>query len=306
MTLAEWRKAIEEAMIQAGMSQASQEAKWLLGAAINRDGAFVTLNPAYIPTFAEEKIIQDWLTRRLEREPLSRIKGMREFWSLAFQLNEHTLDPRPESELIVEAVLKWIGPRTNEPWRILDLGTGSGCLLISLLHELKNASGVGVDIEEKALSMAQNNAELNDVLPRAHFQISNWGEGIREKFDIIVSNPPYIPLQEKEALEKAVLTYDPPQALFGGEDGLDCYALLAKAIPFRLASGGLVVLEIGMGQSGSVTSLFQEQGFQCLFILKDLQGIERTVAFEMNSILKSQLQNSRCHPRGGGDPGGYK
>ncbi|MBL8676646.1 MAG: peptide chain release factor N(5)-glutamine methyltransferase, partial [Alphaproteobacteria bacterium] len=211
MTLAEWRKAIEEAMIQASISQASQEAKWLLGAAINRDGAFIILNSSYIPIPLEEKIIQDWLARRLRGEPLSRIKGMREFWSLPFQLNEHTLDPRPESELIVEAVLKWIGPRTKEPWRLLDLGTGSGCLLISLLHELKNASGVGVDIEEKALSMAQKNAELNGVLARARFQISNWGEEVHEEFDVIVSNPPYIPLQEKEALEKAVLPYDPPQ-----------------------------------------------------------------------------------------------
>lgn len=280
MTLIEWRKEIERAMIQAGFQEASQEAKWLLGAAVNREGAFVTLNPSYSPTSAEEKIIQDWLARRLKGEPLSRIKGMREFWSLPFQLNEHTLDPRPESELILEAVLKWIGPRIKESWRLLDLGTGSGCLLISLLHELKNASGVGVDIEEKALSMAQKNAEFNGVLPRAHFQISNWGEGIREEFDIIVSNPPYIPLQEKETLEKAVLIYDPAQALFGGEDGLDCYALLAKAIPHRLAPGGLVVLEIGIGQSSSVISLFQEQGFQHLFILKDLQGIERTLAFE--------------------------
>jgi release factor glutamine methyltransferase len=284
MTLAEWRKEIEEAMIQAGFQEASQEAKWLLGAAINRDGAFVTLNPSYNPTLSEEETIQDWLARRLKGEPLSRIKGMREFWSLPFQLNEHTLDPRPESELIIEAILKWIGPRTKEPWRLLDLGTGSGCLLISLLHELKNASGVGVDIEEKALSMAKQNAELNGVLSRACFQISNWGEEIRGEFDIIVSNPPYIPLQEKETLEKAVLNYDPPQALFGGEEGLDCYVLLVKTIPHRLASGGLVVLEIGIGQSDSVISLFQEQGFQCLFILNDLQGIERTLAFGKDPI----------------------
>lgn len=286
MTLAEWRKEIEKTMIQAGFREASQEAKWLLGAAINHDGAFVTLNPSYNPTASEEKIIQDWLARRLKGEPLSRIKGMREFWSLPFQLNENTLDPRPESELIIEAVLKWVGLRIKEPWRLLDLGTGSGCLLISLLHELKNASGVGVDIEENALSMARKNAELNGVLPRARFQLSNWGEGICEKFDIIVSNPPYIPLQEKEALEKAVLNYDPAQALFGGEDGLKCYALLAKIIPSFLAPGGLVILEIGMGQSGFVISLFQEQRFQLLFILKDLQGIQRTLAFGRDPILK--------------------
>ena len=280
MTLTEWRKEIEGAMIQAGMSQASQEAKWLLGAAINRDGAFVTLNPSYSPTLLEEKIIRDWLARRLKGEPLSRIKGVREFWSFPFQLNAYTLDPRPESELIIEAVLKWIGPRTKEPWRLLDLGTGSGCLLVSLLHELKNASGIGVDIEEKALSMAQKNAEVNGVLPRAHFQVSNWSEKICDEFDVIVSNPPYIPLREKETLEKAVLAYDPAQALFGGENGLDCYALLAKTIPNQLAAGGLVVLEVGVRQSCAVISLFLEQGFQHVFTLKDLQGIERTLAFE--------------------------
>lgn len=279
MSLSEWRKAIEKALTQANFPHASQEAKWLLGAAINRCNSFVVLNPNYKPTSAEEEKIRVWLQRRLMGEPLSRLKGVREFWSLPFHLNKYTLDPRPESELIIEAVLKWVGTRKKNPWRILDCGTGSGCLLIALLHELPNATGLGIDIEDGALLMAQQNAELNGVSKRAQFQNSSWGKGLDEKFDIIITNPPYIPLRDKETLERGVREYDPPQALFGGEDGLACYRALAKAIPALLAPNGLVVLEIGMGQTQEVSSLFQKEDLHRLFLLKDLQGIERALAF---------------------------
>ena len=282
MSLSEWRKVLAEALTKAGFAaEAPQEAKWLLGAAISRDGSFVSLNPNYTPSSSEEEKIRAWLQRRLKGEPLSRLKGMREFWGLPFHLNEHTLDPRPESELIIEAVLKWVGAHKKDSWRILDCGTGTGCLLISLLHEFQNASGLGIDIASGALSMAQYNAELNSVSKRAQFQNSSWGKGLKKKFDIIVSNPPYIPLRDKETLERGVREYDPPQALFGGEDGLESYVSLAKAIPPLLAPKGLVVLEIGVGQTHSVSSLFQKAGFHRLFVLKDLQGIERALAFEL-------------------------
>ena len=205
--------------------------------------------------------------------------GVREFWSLPFHLNEHTLDPRPESELIVEAVLKWVGPRTKDPWHILDCGTGTGCLLIALLHELKKATGLGIDINEGALTMAQHNAELNGVAPRSQFQNSNWGDELTEKFDIIVTNPPYIPLKDKETLERCVLNYDPEKALFGGENGLECYQRLAQNLPPLLSAGGVVVVEIGQGQKKEVSQLFERAAFQLLFCLKDLAGIERTLAF---------------------------
>ena len=274
-TLREWHRWLEEALSKAGFENAPQEAKWLLAGALERDSSFITLNPTYIPSPAEETKIQDWLQRRLTGEPLSRMKGIREFWSLPFQLNEHTLDPRPETEGVVEGVLKWVGDRIHEHWRILDLGTGSGCLLIALLHELKHATGVGVDINEGAVAMAHTNATLNRVNERARFLQGDWGENLEGSFDIIVSNPPYIPLREKETLAKGVIDYDPPQALFGGEDGLECYRILSRDIRSFLAPKGIAILEIGTGQREDVEKIFQEVGLRPLFVLKDLAGIER-------------------------------
>ena len=280
MILKEWRRSVEASLSKAGFDNVSQEAKWFLAGALERDASFITLNPTYIPSSSEETKIQEWLKRRLKGEPLSRIKGVREFWSLPFHLNEHTLDPRPETEGIVEGVLRWVGPRTAIPWRILDLGTGSGCLLIALLHELKNATGVGTDINEGALSMAHTNAILNNVEARATFLQSNWGEALTGPFDIIVSNPPYIPLTKKETLEKGVLHYDPPQALFGGEDGLESYRALSHKIKSLLTSQGLAVLEIGHDQRKDVETLFQTSGFKVLFVSKDLAGLERVIGFK--------------------------
>jgi len=281
MNLKDWRQKIEEALTEAGFDNAALEAKWLLAAALNRDPSFVTLEPLYTPAPGEESILDDWLKRRLQGEPLSRMRGYREFWSLPFHLNEHTLDPRPDTEIIIEGVLKWVGSRKDRPWRILDLGTGSGCLLISLLHELKEARGVGIDINEKALSIAHENAILNHVNARATFCQGNWGKGIQEKFDIIVSNPPYISLQDQYTLEKGVRDYDPPLALFGGEDGLDCYRILAHDTPLLLSSQGIAVLEIGIDQRRAVEALFHEKGFQTVFVMKDLAGIERAIGFTL-------------------------
>jgi release factor glutamine methyltransferase len=281
LTLKEWRQQIEEALTDAGFDNASLEAKWLLAAVLKRDPAFITLEPNYVLSSSETLTLQSWLKRRLQGEPLSRIRGYREFWSLPFHVNEHTLDPRPDTEIVVEGVLKWVGERKDHPWHILDLGTGTGCLLISLLHELKKATGVGVDLSQETLSTAQENAILNKVSSRCTFYQSNWGKGLQEKFDIIVSNPPYIPLQNKKTLGKEVLHYDPPLALFGGEDGFDCYRILSEDIPSLLSPHGISVLEIGMGQKEVVEALFHEKGFSTLFIMQDLAGIERALGFTL-------------------------
>lgn len=281
MTIGEWHRFVEKALSEAGLDNASSEAKWLIASTLGKESSFVTLYPTYLPSPREEDKIQEWLGRRLKGEPLSRLKGVREFWSLPFHLNEHTLDPRPETELLVEGVLKWIGKRRVDPWRILDLGTGSGCLLIALLHELKKATGLGIDLSEDALTMARFNAALNGVDSRAAFQKGNWGEGLDGSFDIIVSNPPYIPLKDKETLEKSVVQFDPSLALFGGEDGLECYRILVQDIKRLLAVGGLAVLEIGYGQRKDVEALFQGAGFNTLFVLKDLAGIERAIGVQV-------------------------
>jgi release factor glutamine methyltransferase len=183
--------------------------------------------------------------------------------------------------VLIEGVLRWVGSRKADPWRILDLGTGSGCLLIALLHELKAATGVGVDIAEDALSIARSNAVLNHVEAQAQFILGNWGEDLQGPFDIIVSNPPYIPLRDKQTLPKSVLCFDPPDALFGGEDGLASYHILTQDIRSLLAPEGLAVLEMGQGQVTDVTALFQNAGFNTLFVLKDLAGIERAIGVQL-------------------------
>lgn len=283
MTLKEWHSLSSETLSKAGLVHASQEAKWLLAGAINQEPSFIILNPSYTPSPPEEKKIQEWLKRRAAGEPLSRLRGMREFWSLPFYLNEHTLDPRPDTEILIEGTLKWIGERKARPWSILDLGTGSGCILISLLHELPNGTGVGVDINEGALTMARHNATLNGVDTRATFFQGNWTENLKGPFDIIVSNPPYIPLTHKETLAQEVLSYDPHQALFGGEDGLLCYRILAQQIKPLLSAHGLGVFEIGMGQQEDVVMLFEEAGFNIVFIYSDLAGIERAIGVEKSN-----------------------
>lgn len=277
MTLREWHLFIKEALSKAGVDHASQEAKWLLVGALGQDASFLLLQPSYTPSVSEERKLHEWIERRVKGEPLSRLKGMREFWSLPFHLNEDTLDPRPETEAVIDGVLTWVGPQTTYPWHILDLGTGSGCLLITLLHELKHAIGTGIDISEKALAMAHENAILNGVDGRATFLKGNWGKNVDGPFDIIVSNPPYIPLAEKKILSKGVLDYDPPQALFGGEDGLACYRILSKDSKSLLSPKGLAILEIGWNQRRAVEALFQEAGFKILFTLKDLAGHDRAV-----------------------------
>lgn len=277
MTVAQWHGSLQTALLKAGFENAFQEAKWLLSSALGKENSFVTLNSTYTPTDVEVTRIQEWLQRRLQGEPLSRLKGVREFWSLDFYLNDHTLDPRPETEHVVDGALKWVGSRKNKGWSILDLGTGSGCILIALLHELKQATGVGVDLSEEALEMARSNAALNHVEERVTFRISHWGEKLSETFDIIVSNPPYIPLAHKENLQSAVRDYDPFLALFAGDDGLACYRLLAPQMKRLLSPTGIAILEIGLGQRQDVETLFHKVGFKTLFVHKDLAGIERVI-----------------------------
>jgi release factor glutamine methyltransferase len=281
ISLIEWRIKIEETLSKANFPNAQLEAKWLLTNALEKENSFVTLNPSYKPSAQEGRIIQEWLRRRLADEPLSRIKGVREFWSLPFSLNQHTLDPRPETELIVEEVLKWVGKNSLHPWRLLDLGTGSGCILIALLYELKNATGFGVDRDEEALLMAQNNADTNGVGSRTTFLKNNWGKDLKGPFDIIVSNPPYIPSVERENLEKGVRDYDPSLALYGGKDGLDCYRILSHEIKPLMTPQSLAVLEMGASQRKEVEFLFLNNGFKTLFISKDLAGFERVIGFKI-------------------------
>lgn len=210
-----------------------------------------------------------------EGKPLSKIYGEREFWGLPFTVNEHTLDPRPDTETLVEVVLK--STDKDKPLSILDLGTGSGCILIALLHELPLAQGVGVDISEKALAMAGKNAEKNHVADRCEFILSDWDEKLNERFDIVVSNPPYIASAVIPALEDSVKKHDPILALEGGEDGLQAYKEIFSRLLRILKSDGKAWFEIGYDQSESVMRLSRESRFSIVESHADFAGHTRVL-----------------------------
>ncbi|MSP52558.1 MAG: peptide chain release factor N(5)-glutamine methyltransferase [Alphaproteobacteria bacterium] len=215
------------------------------------------------------------LARRRHREPVSRILGRREFWSLDLVLTPAALDPRPDSETIVEAALVSIADRAA-PLRLLDLGTGSGALLLALLVELPNASGVGIDCSPGAAALARVNASAVGVGDRAAFVVADWGKGIAAAFDIIVCNPPYIEAAALGSLEPEVL-FDPIGSLDGGPDGLAAYRALAPQLERLLASSGVAILEIGVGQRGPVGVVVAERALKVVTIRTDLAGIERAV-----------------------------
>lgn len=223
------------------------------------------------------------VSRRISGEPVSRIIGRRGFWNHEFLISPATLDPRPDSETLIELTLRIVAFESWEslPLRILDLGTGSGCLLLSLLSELPDAVGLGIDISKDALSLAQKNADHIGVAGRATFQQGNWFDGLNETFDIIVSNPPYIVSRELNNLMVEVKQHDPVTALDGGTDGLDAYRIIS-AQASKYAPNGWLVFECGKGQFSNVSSLMAAGGFTApmpdLGIAKDLGGVERCVA----------------------------
>lgn len=230
-----------------------------------------------IPLTAEALVsFEAMLQRRLRREPVSKIIGRREFWSLEFRTSPDVLDPRADSETLVAGVLAAI-PDRAAALRIVDFGTGSGCLLLSLLHELPNATGVGIDISPSALAIAQDNADRLGISSRCIFRLGSWGRGIEGTFDILISNPPYIESGVVPGLEPEVADYDPLLALDGGADGLDAYRALLPDMLRLAAKGAFAALEVGMGQDVAVVPLLAGAGFSQIAVLPDLSGIGRVV-----------------------------
>ncbi len=218
------------------------------------------------------------MERRAKREPVSHLVGQREFWSLPFVVTPDVLDPRPVSETLVEVALDHIKPSTGNI-TVMDLGTGSGCLLIAVLSELSQARGVGVDISEAALMIAQRNAQINSVDDRTAFLTSSWGCDVTDSFDLILSNPPYIAETEHGDLEPEVSVYEPATALFAGEDGLSAYREIAPEIFRLLNDEGAAVIECGHRQMWAVIEIFAQAGLRHVEFRKDLEGIERCGVF---------------------------
>jgi release factor glutamine methyltransferase len=212
----------------------------------------------------------------VDREPVSRILGRREFWSLDFHLSPATLDPRPDSETLIDEALAGI-PDRKAPLSVLDLGTGTGCLLLALLSELPNAAGTGIDRSEEAVATATANARRLGFGQRARFAAGDWGAGLSERFDLVVSNPPYIPEAEIETLAPEVVRFDPLAALAGGPDGLDAYRTIVAQLSNLLKSNGKVIFEVGAGQAADVAALLVTAGFSGIGTRRDLAGVERAV-----------------------------
>jgi release factor glutamine methyltransferase len=222
--------------------------------------------------------VRDFAARRADGEPLSRIVGRREFWGLKLAISPHVLDPRPETETIVEAATRILSDRRDEPVRLLDLGVGSGALLCSLLIEFANASGVGVDVSTDAAKVARANLDACGLASRAEIRVGDWMTALNGPFDLIVSNPPYIPTADLPELPREVRDFDPWLALDGGCDGLAAYRRVLPESRSRLAPRGWLIAEFGAGQAADVTGIARECGFTRTMTCKDLARIDRVIA----------------------------
>jgi release factor glutamine methyltransferase len=267
-----------ETLRRGGVADAAADARILLCAATGLGRLDLLTRSDAAVSGADAGRFRAWIARRAKREPVSRILARREFRSLDFEVSSDTLDPRPDSETLVELALDMLASGPDAP-RILDLGTGTGCLLLSLLDEIPAATGVGTDISPGACAVARRNADRLGFAGRARFFEGNWAEPVDGTFDLVVSNPPYIAAAEKSSLEPEVAAFDPETALFGGDDGLDAYREIAAAGASLLAPGGTLVLEIGHRQEAAVSDLFRNAGYRQVARRDDLGGRPRSLAF---------------------------
>jgi release factor glutamine methyltransferase len=278
MTIGEALARAAKRLGEAGIERPQAEARILLAEASGRGRGQIIAFPEHVLTPGQCQVFDAQVARRCAREPISRILGSREFWSLRFAVGPATLDPRPDSETLVAAVLARIADR-NAEFALLDLGTGTGCLLLALLSELPNAKGLGIDISADARDIAAANARALGLDRRAVFQLGDWARDISAQYDVIVSNPPYIESTAIAGLSPEVAQYDPRAALDGGADGLSAYRMLIPQAAARLKPGGLLALEIGAGQGAAVRGLASQAGLTDRGGTEDLAGIERCLLF---------------------------
>ena len=282
-TLGDWLSTAAGRFQAAGIDSARLDARLLASFVLGWDQARVLAYPEQVLGGGEWSLLQSLLARRAKREPLAVIIGKCEFWGLDFAVTVDTLVPRPESETLIEAALAVTGGQEggrDADLSILDLGTGSGCLLLALLSERPNARGLGVDLSASALKVAAGNAAALGLEGRAEFRQSDWDHGLDGtlgRFDLILANPPYVADDEFAALEPEVSRFEPRLALSGGPDGLTSYRSLAHQIGPLLAPGGGAFFETGTAQAGAVSALFDDHGLAVVCVHDDLCGRPRVV-----------------------------
>ena len=271
------KNKISEIITSLDVENPRLEARLLVSYVLNMDYNDIYLRDDFEISDTQNRKIDKLILRRKQGEPISKIIGKKDFWDLTFIDTVNNLSPRPDTETLIEAVFN----KAEEGANILDIGTGSGCIIITLLSNLQKSHGTTIDISSDAIKVAEQNAKLNMVDNRLEFINESIFEHNFEgkKFDIITSNPPYIPTKDIENLDTDVKEYDPLIALDGGDDGLDFYRGLSKILNELLSDNGLIFLEIGIGQEQDVKNIFEKEDFILNSFYKDLSGIIRCLEF---------------------------
>jgi release factor glutamine methyltransferase len=275
VTLGEMVAAVRAMLLEAGIVDGEKESKSLVADILGIEKLDIITNPTLALSIEQLAMVRSATDRRARGEPLSRIAGRRSFWSIDLELSEQTLDPRADTETVVEAALARI-PK-DRPVTIVDFGTGSGCLLLAVLSERSLAKGVGVDISHGAARTAQKNARALGLSNRAQFIVGDWGDALTQPVDVVLSNPPYIETLVIDGLDRTVRDFDPRIALDGGQDGLDAYRRIAPQVARLLKHDGFAAIEIGVGQGYSVCRILHGAGLAPISIKSDLSGTQRCV-----------------------------
>ena len=278
----------KKVLSESGVKNAMDEARLIIKKTLKKNELeFINNQDLKISSKQSNSILHNFIERS-KGKPVSKIFGFKEFFSNEFIVNKNVLDPRPETELLVELTIKNFFKIRDKKISLLELGVGCGCLIISILLSLKknNVSALGIDISKKALEIADKNMKKFNLEKRLKLKKSDWFSDIHEKFDIIISNPPYIKTSDIKNLDKEVKFYDPFIALNGGFNGLRCFERIATDAKFHLKQDGIILLEIGYGQINSVKKIFEKMDYKIFLKEKDLQGIIRVVGFKLKKTLK--------------------
>jgi release factor glutamine methyltransferase len=282
-TLSELLREARRRLSDAGVQDAALDARLLVEHVSGTTRADAISNPTMVIDPETLKAVEAVLERRVAGEPVHRILGFREFYGLRLRLSKETLEPRPDTETLVEVVLPFVRRAADArgTCRLLDLGTGTGAIALALVSAEPRAAATAVEISEDALATAARNAADLGLADRFSPLISDWFEKVSGRYDVIVSNPPYIPAKDIATLQKEVREFDPRRALDGGNDGLDAYRIIAAGAASHLERGGIVAVEIGHTQKDDVSALFAEAGFVRLEAVRDLAGNDRGLVFAL-------------------------